>query len=253
VKPRKRTGEAGTPPATRQVGSVADALRLTRESHPNPKTATEKKNFAETFSRHLAVFFANNLRPSYRTITPTADGRDHERPAKTAKGYKKLDINYSTHELGLALGVSIKTINHRDRSSNRYTKNYTRVDNELRAEATDYHRRQPYAILIGVLFIPIDSCDDGKGATPSSFGAAVKSFRPRGGRVEHDDDLDKMERFFVGLYEHGGACRYFDVAHPPPRSRRPREDETLTLDGMIQAIHAIFEARNTTPFAWADE
>jgi hypothetical protein len=74
---------------------------------------------------------------------------------------KKLDVNYSTPQLGLALGVSLESINCRDASTERYTKNYSRNDNELRAEATDYHQRQPYAVLAGVLFLPFDSCDDG--------------------------------------------------------------------------------------------
>src|SRR5262245_27500507 len=81
-------------------------------------------------------------------------GRAQNRGARTAKGFKKLDVNYSTPELGLALGVSIKTINYRDPETKRYTKNYSRVDNELRAEAMDYHQRQPFAVLVGLLFLP---------------------------------------------------------------------------------------------------
>ena len=47
----------------------------------------------------------------------------------------------------------------------------TENPNELRAEATDYHQRQPYTVLIGVLFLPVDSCDD---ARKTKKGSASK-------------------------------------------------------------------------------
>ena len=66
--------------------------------------------------------------------------------------------------------ASIKTIGFRDRGTGRYTKNYTARDNELRAEAEDYHLRQPYAVLAGLLFLPADAANDGRTArAPSSF------------------------------------------------------------------------------------
>jgi hypothetical protein len=91
---------------------------------------------------------ANALRPSF-PILPDEFGKKQESKARTSKGYKKLDINYSTTELGLGLGVFVKTLNFKDPKSQRYTKNYSRIDNELRAEASDYHERQPYAVRNG--------------------------------------------------------------------------------------------------------
>ncbi len=92
-------------------------------------------------------------------------------------------MNYSTTDLGLGLGVSIKTINFRDGKSGRYTKNFTRVDNELRAEAIDYHVRQPFAVLVGLVFLPYDACEDGR-TTHSSFGGAVRVFHYRANRTD---------------------------------------------------------------------
>jgi hypothetical protein len=105
--------------------------------------ATAKKNYAEALSRALAQRFADALRVTFPSILPRPDGSGQESRARTGKGLKKLDVNYSTVELGLGLGVSIKTINFRDAKTKRYTKNYTRADNELRAESADYHQRQP--------------------------------------------------------------------------------------------------------------
>ena len=116
----------------------------------------------------LALLFAQHLRGIFPEILPSKDGSGQESRARTSKGLKKLDVNYSTVQLGLGLGISIKTINFRDAGTRRYTKNYTRADGELRAEASDYHERQPYAVLIAVIFLPLDSCDDGGRSAPSS-------------------------------------------------------------------------------------
>src|SRR5262249_8293893 len=149
--------------------------------HPTTGTQAEKKNYAERLSRALAWMIADALRPRFPGISPDESGRRQEAISFGGKGPIKIDVNFSTPELGLALGVSVKTLNFRDRKSARYTKNYTRIDKELRAEAKDVHQRQPYAVLAGVVFLPIDCCDDAK-QRGSSFAAAVSGYRHRAGR-----------------------------------------------------------------------
>lgn len=162
-------------------------------------------------------------------------------------------------ELGLGLGASIKTLNFPDGKSERYTKNYTRIDNELRSEATDYHIRQPYSVLVGVLFLPIDSADDGHPGAASSFEAAVQAFRYRAGRSAPDGLPDRFERFFVSSYdiesisrEKEDAVLFFDVMQPPPRARRPRPDECIDGSRFIEEIKATYDRRNNPPFVWAE-
>lgn len=219
----------------------------------------EKKNYAEVLSRHLATLFANRLRDAFPQITPDESGGGQEAPARTAKGTKKLDVNYSTPELGLGLGVSIKTLNFRDPATRRYTKNYTRIDNELRAEALDYHERQPWAVLVAVFFLPVDACDDynprSKEAS-SSFGQAIKVFRYRASRSHPTDPGQLFERIFVGLYAIDGDpwdVRFFDVMQAPPKSGRPASSSTLGLDEVIAEIVRTYDARNNQPFVWAKE
>ena len=216
-------------------------------------TRDQKKNYAETLSRELAQTFADRLRADFPGILPDPAGRGQESRARTSKGFKKLDINYSTVELGLGLGVSIKTINFRDGATKRYTKNYTRADGELRAEASDYHERQPYAVMVAVLFLPADAADDGV-KEASSFGAAVQIFRQRAGRATHEDAPMLFERVFIGLYEAAGAAfgtvGFFDVAKPPPRRGRPRL--LLGFDELIAEIVATYDARNAPKFVWDD-
>jgi hypothetical protein len=216
-------------------------------------TTAQKKNYAEAFSRALAQRLADELRAGFPGILPDAEGRGQESRARSAKGIKKLDVNYSTVELGLGLGVSIKTINFRDAKTKRYTKNYTRADGELRAEASDYHVRQPYAVLVGIVFLPLDSCDDGT-QSPSSFGQAVTVFRFRAGRDEPSGDPNLFERVFIGLYgtdpESYGSVGFFDVMDPPPRNGRPAK--LLSMAELIQAIQDTYDARNSPVFEWAD-
>jgi hypothetical protein len=213
----------------------------------------QKKNYAEALSRQLAIRFANALRRQFPGILPDEKGAGQESKARTAKGVKKLDVNYSTVELGLGLGVSIKTINFRDASTKRYTKNYRRVDGELRAEASDYHVRQPYAVMIGVVFLPYDCCDDGR-RDPSSFGQAIQVFRFRADRCEPDDDPNLFERVFIGLYETDadrfGDVAFFDVIEAPRKHGRPTR--TLTFAELVEEIRRTYDERNSPVFEWAD-
>src|SRR5262249_39222508 len=111
-----------------------------------------KKNFAQRLSNALAQKFADALRPRFPGIYPDEEGRDHERRQRGAEGLKKLDVVYATPQAGLQLSISIKTINFKDEKTKRYTKNIKRADGELRAEASDCHKYNPYALLVGVVF-----------------------------------------------------------------------------------------------------
>lgn len=249
------------PPADSSI--AADLLKLPARGETCSRE--QKKNYAEAFSRLLAIRVANGLRPYFDGIIPDSAGRRQESKARTSKGYKKLDVNYSTPELGLGLGVSIKTLNFVDAKSRRYTKNYTRIDNELRAEASDYHERQPYAVMAAVIFLPLDSCMDGRrrrrssgGAvtTASSFAQAIHIFRQRGNRLSPIDAPAKFERVFIALYDTAatgefGRTRCFDVSPTPPKNGVP--DTVLTFAEMLDRIVETYDQRNNTKVVWADE
>lgn len=237
---------------SRIVSSMTDVLEV---SVPRPTIAApreDKKNYAERFSRAAATWIANGLRRRFRGITPDEYGSEQERRIGSARGPKKLDVAYSTTALGLALGVSVKSINFRDPGTQRYTKNYSRNDNELRAEALDYHVRQPFAVLAGILFMPEGCYYDKKltkrGSTPSSFEAAVIYFRQRAGRRDTRNDHALFERFFLGIYsEQPGATRFFDVMMPPPANHPPLPDEGLSFEQMLQEIGNAYDERNSPP------
>lgn len=227
---------------------------------PRPSDASEsqadKKNYSERLSRALAQLFADELRPDFPGILPTADGSGHESRARTARSAKKLDVNFSTFDLGLGLGVSIKTINFRDGKSGRFNKNFTRADNEFRAEAQDYHQRQPYAVLCGVLFLPVEACvDAGESASAaSSFASAVQAFRFRGGRKHPNDSPELFEEFFVGCYTWNGPdfgdVWFFDVRQDPPRSGLPVKAKRLAFSEVLSRCTAAFRWRNDPPVSF---
>lgn len=234
-------------PAT---SSIAFELTAARPRPEADGPRDEKENYAERLSRHLAQHFANELRKHFPGILPDPRGEGQENRARSAQKFKKLDVNYCTHALGLGLGVSLKTINFPDPKTRRYTKNLTRVDNELRAEAMDYHVRQPYAVLVGIVFLPADSCDDGSKTAPSSFGSAVQIFRSRAGRQGPAGEAERFERIFLGFYELGGEVSFLDVMEGVPRTGPPARSKLLGFDRLIDEIRMTYDSRNNPPVEW---
>jgi hypothetical protein len=240
-----------------EVLNISSALARALQARGKADDRAMKKNFAEALSRELAQIVADRLRKRFQGILPSATGASHESPARTEKGKKKLDVNFSTPELGLGLGVSIKTVTSSDPKSRRFTKNFTRIDNELRAEAMDYHQRQPFSVMIALVFLPESACLDAGKKSPSSFGSAVKCFRYRCGRSRPTDDPQLFESIYIACYGDSGTERqgetwFFDAMRAPPRSGRPVAEERLTFSEVVTAIESVFEARNEPRFEWSD-
>jgi hypothetical protein len=241
-----------------------------------------KKNYAQRLSNQLAQTLADALRPHYPNITPTASGEGQEAAVDVARGRKRLDVKAIDPTLGLILCVSIKTYSFQDYSPQRqrlgrWTKNIVRNDHELRGEAMVLHQRQPYSVLIGVMFEPFATCDDGdptkqSDIAKSSFAHHVTTLAKRTGRGKRavfgtaepawvdlgadDPRYDLFERVFIGLYHpdgpERGEVRFFDVEKPPPRNGRPMKASTLSLSEFIATVHAEVERRNKLAPAWAE-
>lgn len=231
-----------TPPE--QLNNIAAEIDTART---NAKGKSPQQ-FAQQFAAALAQKVANTLKHAFPGILPDPSGGEQESLARTSKGFKRLDVNYSTVRLGLALGVSIKTTNAPEGPRNNYAKNVTGRDGELRAEAEDYHERQPYAVLIALYFVPFESCNNATRKAPSSFGTIAKTLRYRAGRAGPKDLTTLFEAAYVGLYVKEGAHRgdvaFFDVAGAPPWSGRP--DDTIPFHQVIERIKAIYDERNKT-------
>lgn len=232
------------------------------EPRPERSESYHKKNaYAVRFADAAAVAMAADLAPRMRGIEASP-----KRVATSALGAKQLDVNFSTPATGLALGISLKSVHIRETTgAQRYTHNKKRNEEELRIEAIGYHKRQPYAVMVGVLFLPFDSCDDAK-AGSSSFGSWVRHLRPYSGRQGPHDDVDRFEKIYIALYEPDGTdVRFFDVDCAPPKAGRPRRDGPLNGDSspnlprralsyaeFLEAIHDAYTARNNVEFHWDD-
>jgi hypothetical protein len=200
----------------------------------------DKKNYAEQLSRELALLVAEQLRQRFPAarITPLPDGTSQEFRIGGNLDAKKTDVAVWDDRAGLVLGVSIKTITAKDQKTGRYTKNVLRNDMELRDEADKLHRRQPWAVLAALIFLPEDSSRDGRGdLSQSSFAHAVFSFRKRTGRDSPNAPrFDTFEQVYIGLFDAEGRVGFFSVEDPPPRNQMPRR--LLTLEQMLFRVEA---------------
>jgi hypothetical protein len=237
---------------TKKVASTPDGAKVLaatlKKAGRRPAAdagSSAKIDYAVRFAEHIAQQLATDLEHKLKGISATT-----KRTAASVGGKtKQLDVNFSTPKLGLALGISLKSVHTRDREgAKRYTHNMKRNEEELRIEASGYHKRQPYAVMIGVLFLPFDSCDDGKSG-PSSFGSWVRHLRPYTGRKDADDDIDKFERIFVALYDTAGRdLRFFDTGWDPPKNARPRR--LLSYSGFLDVVYGDYLSRNDSVFKW---
>jgi hypothetical protein len=214
---------------------------------------SEKKNYAQNLSAELALMIAACLRPHYRKarVTPNEDGTRLEFSIGAKIDSKKTDVGVWDDAAGLILGVSIKTYSFRDYHGptkdrrahlGRYQRNVKRNDLELRDEADVLHRRQPYAVLFALFFMPRDACWDGI-AGHSSFAHAVFTFRKRAGRDSADAARsDLFEKVYIGLFADDGTVEFFDVERPPPRNQPPAD--TNSLAELIEAMRRDVIVRN---------
>lgn len=198
-----------------------------------------KKNFAQRFSNALALKVAHALRPTFRGILPDENGKGQESLSASAAGLKRLDVNYSTPQIGLGLAVSIKTINFKDDATGRYTKNVRRVDGELRAEAQDCHVRQPFAVLTAILFMPLDAANDG---ATSSMKHAANVLAARSGRKSREDDASKFELAFLGAYDDDGSVQFHEANSAFPERGLPRGGVAFTK--LMEQVAVAFRTRN---------
>jgi hypothetical protein len=243
---------------------LAKPLASAEPKPPESATREEKHRYALNLSRELAMLMAGSLRSRYPDILPRKDASGHESATWGATGKKRADVKVWDQAKGLLLLVSIKTYSFRDwsakkKTASRFTKNIKRNRFELQDEAVTIHRRQPFAVMVGVMFMPIAACDDGdpsKSKGPqgiSSFAHAVAVLRSQAGREDENDVAEKFERLYIGLYEYEDETRrgevgFFDVMRPPPRAGRP--PSLATLEQVVKEIDDVTTQRHTDVIEW---
>jgi len=203
--------------------------------------------FAIIFAKHMGAAIAKALEANFPGI------KSGENPSRAVRGLKRVDVNYSTPEAGLGLALSFKSVHfgERDSGSVRFTHNMKRNDEELRVEATAHHLRQPYAVMVAVVFLPLESCAD---MAKSSFASWVEYLWPLKGRTEPEDPPDRFELVFIGVYARDGSrLGFYEVGGDVPCPRKGRPRRLLELGEFLQRIVETYDRRNGLDFFFEGE
>jgi hypothetical protein len=165
-----------------------------------------KRNWNQTLSNTLAVAIAEELRLRGMTGTRPAGAGEiglsgAERRLAGGIGAKKVDVSWATEESGLLLACSVKTIMFRDGQSGAFQKNLTNRRGDLLVEAVTLHRRFPYAVLAGFLFLDHQAASDETTRRKSTFKNAFPRLRLFTRRPDPSGREEQFERLFLLLVD----------------------------------------------------
>ena len=224
-----------------------------------------KRHWSESFADACAVAIADELRKSdvlkRKAISPEAIGKKTEKLVPLRAGTsKRIDVTVVDPILGLEIGVSLKGMNFKDSGADNYDKNLTGRLYELTDEVRLVHEHLPYAVMVGILFLPLESVDDKTESADSSFARAVVKLGERTGRLDASlpGQATRCDSGYVALYSvgkeasrfPGGLCRFLNVTLEPPRRGRPVLGCTLSLEEMVAEI--VREATFTGKANWSE-
>ncbi|HOU24310.1 MAG TPA: hypothetical protein PLB30_06855 [Thermoleophilia bacterium] len=179
---------------------------------------SEKKAYSEAMSAGVALALATELRA--RGMTEARPARPGEPGLSGAErrlaggiGAKKVDVTWATEESGLLLGISVKTINFCDGRTGNYQKNLTNRRGDMLAEALTLHRRFPYAVVAGFLFLDMGARFDQTAKRKSTFDNAFPRLRLFTGRHDPAGRDEQYERLYLVLVDAGQARPVFECYH----------------------------------------
>lgn len=182
------------------------ALKTLPTKPPDTATREDKRLYSESMSAKVAVALADELRNrGMKEARPSGPGdvgvSGAERRLAGGIGAKRVDVTWTTEESGLLLGISVKTINFRDRRSNNFQKNLTNRRGDMLGEALTLHRRFPYAVVAGFLFLDKDANSDQTSQRKSTFVNAFPRLRIFTGRQDPAGRDEQFERLYLLLVD----------------------------------------------------
>lgn len=185
---------------------LAEAIKSVGPKPPDDAHQREKNPWVGRLSNVLAVAFAEELR--HRGMSEARPGgpgdiglSGAERRLAGGIGAKRVDVTWATEESGLLLACSVKTIMFRDRQSNAYQKNLVNRRGDLLVEAVTLHRRFPYAVLSGWLFLDAQAAHDDTPRRKSTFANAFPRLRLFTGRTDPAGREEQFERLYLLLLD----------------------------------------------------
>jgi len=172
---------------------------------PDSVSRKEKKGYSELISKTIASAFAEELRQrGLKGTRPAPPGllgtSGAERRLAGGIGAKKVDVTWATEESGLLLGLSIKSINFRDSRTRNFQKNLVNRRGDMLIEAVTLHRRFPYAVLGGFVFLDKDAAVDNTKKRRSTFENAhtrLRLFTDREDPSGRDEQYERMYLFLL--------------------------------------------------------
>lgn len=222
--------------------------KLIEELGPRPPdnaSRVSKRNYAQRLSGKIAETISADLRRRGLENCVPDPGGSGEHTFAGGIGSKKVDVSWALKETGLLLGLSIKTINHPDGRSKNYQKNLTNRRGDMLFESVTLHRRFPYAVLGGFLFLHEGANQDDTDRRQSTFLNAHDRFRIFTNREDPGDREEQYEQLYIALYS---------AMSPYPVQFYPAGDSTnqVTWEDICQQLLSKVAERNPDHFAYSD-
>ena len=219
------------------------ALKSLESKPSNDATRAQKKRYSEKMSAAIALALADELRQrgchDARPAPPgELGGSGAERRLAGGIGAKKVDVTWTTEESGLLLGISVKTINFIDKRSGNFQKNLTNRRSDMLIEAVTLHRRFPYAVLGGLLFLDAGAARDDTARRKSTFQNAHPRMQLFTGRNDPAGREEQYEGLYLLLVEascFAASTAAYEVGAP---------ETEVTLAAVITRLLTIVAERN---------
>jgi hypothetical protein len=223
--------------------TLVAGLKTLPPKPPDSVAAATKKNYSEKVSNVVAVAFADELRQrGLKTSRPAPPGvvgkSGAERRMAGALGAKKVDVTWATEESGLLIAISVKSINFKDGRSGNYQKNLTNRRGDMLFESVTLHRRFPYAVLAGFMFLDKGAASDQTARRRSTFENAHPRLRLFTGRDDPAGRDEQYERLYVVLLDSNPFAPSYDVFAVGDAKKK------ISLDSAFDDLIGVVAERN---------
>lgn len=214
---------------------------------PAKSTVQNNQNAKRMYSQDMSNVIAQALgeaardrgMPGARPAGPGAAGLSGvERRLAGGIGAKKVDVSWATEESGLLFGGSVKTINWRDGRSGNFQKNLTNRRGEMLFESVTLHRRFPFAVLAGFIFLDKDAKSDGTARRNSTFSNAFPRLRLFTGRDDVAGREEQYERLYIALVDANPFSPSFECY------RADDATNAVTFESILDDIVKLLAERN---------
>lgn len=218
---------------------IIAALKTLPEKPPDEAaTQAQKKRYSERVSAVVALAIAQELRNrglqgAFPTEPGDKDLSGAERRMAGGIGAKKVDVTWATEESGLVLAVSIKSINWKDKKTNNYQKNLTNRRGDMLFESVTLHRRFPFAVIVGLLFLDKGAAEDGTPKRLNTFENAHNRLRLFTGRTDPAGRDEQYEHLYILLLDStppfAGALTAYEAGNQEPLALEKIFDDMVKL------------------------